>query len=158
MYSRPILCTISESDVRIAFTVERRPLHVCRLRVSVIHTWITEAPAPLPAAIEACRYSIIAPRATSSLVKASIYRHIHGLSCEAVVVVMFKHGLDIELSLGLLPTLLFPHSAFHPPFRIHFHIFRFRILLSAFRIPHFTNDPLLAMIVPMSPNLYRPLW
>ena len=31
---------------------------------------------------------------------------------------MFTHGLDIELSVGILPTLLFPHSA----------------------IPHFTND------------------
>ena len=47
---------------------------------------------------------------------------------------MFTYGLDIELLVGLLPTLLFPHSALYPPFRIHFHIFRFRILLSAFRI------------------------
>jgi len=50
------------------------------------------------------------------------------MSCDlkAVVVVMFTHGLDIELSVGLLPTLLFLPSAFYPPFRIHFHIFRFR--------------------------------
>ena len=57
---------------------------------------------------------------------------------------MFTHGLDIELSVGLLPTLIFPHSTFYPPFRIHFHIFRFRILLSAFRVPQFRILPMTA--------------
>jgi len=57
-----------------------------------------EAPAPLPAAIEACRSFDNALRATSSLVLPSIYHHTHGLSCDlkAVIVVMFTRGQDIE--------------------------------------------------------------
>jgi len=70
----------------------------------------------------------------------------------AVVVVMFTYGLDIELSVGLLPTLLFPHSAFYPLFRIHFHIFRFRILLSAFRIPQFRILPITSFDAPSPVN------
>jgi len=31
-----------------------------------------------------------------------------------------------------------PHSTFYPPFRKHFHIFEFHILLSA--VLHFTKD------------------
>ena len=102
-----------------------RPCHVCSNSTDM---WIW--------------YSIIAFRVTGSLVLPSIYRHTHGLSCDLkVVVVMFTHGLDIELSVGLLPTLIFPHSAFYPPFRIHFHIFWFRILLSAFRNSAFYQWP-----------------
>ena len=67
----------------------------------------------------------------------------YGLSCDlkAVVVVMFTHGLDIELSARFTPHFNFPHSAFYQPFRIHFHIFWFRILLSAFRNSAFYQWP-----------------
>jgi len=65
---------------------------------------------------------------------------------------MFTHGLDIEL--GLLPTSIFPHSAFYPPFRVHFHIFRFRILLSAFRIPQFRILPMTASNTPERTKSY----
>jgi len=75
----------------------------------------------------------------------SIYRHARGLSCDLKVVVdgMFTHGLDIELSVGLLPHFNFSAFRILPtiphPFP-HFSIphFTFRIPHSA--IPHFTND------------------
>jgi len=51
---------------------------------------------------------------------------------------MFTHGLDSELSVGLLPTLLFPHFTHHSASISTFFDSAFYFPHSA--IPHFTND------------------
>ena len=79
-----------------------------------------------------------------------MYRHTHGLSCDlkGVIDVMFTHGLDIELSVGLLPHFNFSAFRILPtiPHRFpHFSIphFTFRIPHSAFRNSAFYQWPIL---------------
>ena len=130
---RPRICTKVHCAVKIQCELTLSP------RVNVTSAWCLDIIDREKWEREFCHidkwvteYCIVLP-----------YHHTHGLSCDLkAVVVIFTHGLDIELSVGLLPTLLFPHSAFYPPFRIHFHIFRFRILLSAFRNSAFYQWPL----------------